>query len=226
MRAVKMSITLSRTEVETLLPYMRDVTRCEMSLRELNLMWSLIEASAKMNCPQDARTILPTMAATRTQFGQMERDLVSSLVLEKLRNAIGQVQTRAQYVIDIVVRNLYERTADVGFLATDPDLCHFVANPVEDEGRIGRRLQEYRHKVHRLRRDPAARHRRPRARPDRQRLARRGQPRPAGAGNTGQQHLPRNLPRHRPAPRLAAGADLLAAHAAAGRGAVGSACCA
>lgn len=141
-----MSITLSRTEVETLLPYMRDVTRCEMSLRELNLMWSLIEASAKMNCPQDARTILPTMAATRTQFGQMERDLVSSLVLEKLRNAIGQVQTRAQYVIDIVVRNLYERTADVGFLATDPDLCHFVANPVDDEGRIVRRLQEYRHK--------------------------------------------------------------------------------
>ena len=84
-----MSITLSRAEVETLLPYMRDVTRCEMSLRELNLMWSLIEASAKMNCPQDARTILPTMAATRTQFGQMERNLVSSLVLEKLRNAIG-----------------------------------------------------------------------------------------------------------------------------------------
>jgi len=141
-----MSITLSRAEVETLLPYMRDVTRCEMSLRELNLMWSLIEASAKMNCPQDARTILPTMAATRTQFGQMERNLVSSLVLEKLRNALGQVQTRAQYVIDIVVRNLYERTADVGFLATDPELCNFVADPVEEDGRIDRRLQEYRHK--------------------------------------------------------------------------------
>lgn len=31
------------------LPYMRDVVRSEQSLRELNLMWCMIESSAKMN---------------------------------------------------------------------------------------------------------------------------------------------------------------------------------
>ena len=136
----------TRNQVESLLPYMRDVSRCEASLRELNLMWGLIEASAKMNCAQDARTILPTMAATRTQFGQMEQDLVASLVQEKLRNAVGELQTRARYVIDIVVRNLYERTADVGFLATDPELCAYVAAAGPDGGRTYRRLLEYRNK--------------------------------------------------------------------------------
>ena len=56
--------------IDTFLPYMRDVVRCEQSLRELNLMWRMIEASAKMNCPAEASAILPTMAATRAGFNR------------------------------------------------------------------------------------------------------------------------------------------------------------
>ena len=29
--------------IDTFLPYMRDVVRCEQSLRELNMMWRMIE---------------------------------------------------------------------------------------------------------------------------------------------------------------------------------------
>ena len=112
--------------IDTFLPYMRDVVRCEQSLRELNLMWRMIEASAKMNCPAEAKTILPTMAGTRAGFNRLEQELVTSLVREKVGNVLDEIGTKAQYVIDIVVRNLYERTADVGFLATDRELCAFV----------------------------------------------------------------------------------------------------
>ena len=114
-------------QIDTFLPYMRDVSRCEQSLRELNLMWRMIEASAKMNCPVEAKAILPTMAATRAGFNRLEQELVSSLVREKVANVLEEIGTKAQYVIDIVVRDLYERTADVGFLATDRELCSFVA---------------------------------------------------------------------------------------------------
>jgi hypothetical protein len=38
--------------IDSVLPHMRDVQRCEASLRELNLMWRVIEANAKMNCPE------------------------------------------------------------------------------------------------------------------------------------------------------------------------------
>jgi hypothetical protein len=68
--------------IDTFLPYMRDVARCEQSLRELNLMWRMIEASAKMNCPAEARTILPTMVATRAGFNRLEQELATSLVRE------------------------------------------------------------------------------------------------------------------------------------------------
>ncbi|MBV8123623.1 MAG: hypothetical protein JO370_06035, partial [Paucibacter sp.] len=73
----------SKHHTETFLPYMRDVAKCEQSLQELNLMWRIIEASAKMNCPVEAKSILPTMAATRSGFSRLEHELVSSLVQEK-----------------------------------------------------------------------------------------------------------------------------------------------
>jgi chemotaxis signal transduction protein len=128
---------------------MRDVTRCEQSLQELNLMWRIIEASAKMNCPTEAKTILPTMAATRAGFSRLESELVASLVNEKVNNVLTELGTKAQYVIDIVVRNLFERTADVGFLATDRELCSFVAgisDHPDPQSAIRLRLREYRSK--------------------------------------------------------------------------------
>jgi hypothetical protein len=125
---------------------MRDVVRCEQSLHELNLMWRMIESSAKMNCPVEARTILPTMAATREGFNRLEQELVTSLVSEKVATVLDEIGTKAQYVIDIVVRNLYERTADVGFLATDNELCAFVAGLTDNQSAIRLRLRAYRSK--------------------------------------------------------------------------------
>lgn len=132
--------------IDTFLPFMRDVVRCENSLRELNLMWRLIEASAKMNCPEEAHSILPMMAATREGFTRLEGDLVHSLVQESISEAMAEIGTSAHHVIDIVVRNLYERTADVGFLATDLDLCRFVAGIQNDPAPVLTRLREYRNK--------------------------------------------------------------------------------
>ncbi len=128
------------------LPYMRDVIRSEQSLRELNLMWRMIESSARMNCLAETKPILQTMAATRAGFDRLEHELVSSLVHEKVANVMTQIGTKAHYVIDIVVRNLYERTADIGFLATDQALCKFVAGLQRDQSAIHARLLAYRSK--------------------------------------------------------------------------------
>jgi len=80
-----------------------------------------------MNCPSEEHTILPTMAATGAGFSRLEQELVTSLVREKVGNVLDEIGAKAQYVKDIVVCNLYERTADVSFLATDRVLCAFAA---------------------------------------------------------------------------------------------------
>ncbi len=131
---------------DTFIPFMRDVARCESALRELNLMWRLIEASAKMNCPAEAHSLLPMMSATREGFQRLESELVTSLVQESIGEVMAGIGTSARHVIDILVRNLYERTADVGFLATDQKLCRFVAGLDTDPESVLERLHEYREK--------------------------------------------------------------------------------
>ena len=135
---------------DAVLPYMHDVDRCDRSLHELSLMWRTIESSAKMNCPAEARSLLPAIAATRSGFTDFRAALVNSLVHEKMGNVQAELATAAQTIIDVVVRNLYERTADVSFLATDRELCGFVAAGEEERAAgheaVRRRLRAYRDK--------------------------------------------------------------------------------
>jgi chemotaxis signal transduction protein len=131
--------------IDTFIPYMRDVSRCERSLHELNLMWRLIESSAKMNCAEEAHSMLPMMAATREGFQRLEKDLVHSMVSESVTEVMSEIATCAHHIIDIVVRNLYERTADVGFLATDGTLYNSLTGNYAETGII-ERLREYQRK--------------------------------------------------------------------------------
>lgn len=111
-------------------------------------MWRLIESSAKMNCPQEAQALLPMMAATRQGFEQLEQDLVQSMVAQAVEGVRRGLHSQAQHLVDTLVRNLYERTADVGFLATDVLLCRFMAGlgAENDQAQITQRLQAYRSK--------------------------------------------------------------------------------
>ena len=106
----------------------------------------MIEWSARQHCPVEARILQPALTATRSGFQRLEQELVGSLVREKVNNVLAGIGTRAQYAIDLVVRNLYERTADIGFLATDNELCAFAAGLKDDVHAIRRRLRAYRSK--------------------------------------------------------------------------------
>lgn len=126
-----------------LLPHMRGVLACERELAELRFTWQLIETTAKMVCPAEARTILPAMASTREAFGRLESELVRALAAENINKVVLQMQARAQAVVDVVVRNLYERTADVGFLSTDGDIRRFLLDGRVERNAIESRLHEY-----------------------------------------------------------------------------------
>lgn len=67
------------------------------------------------------------LSNTREAFELLAADLVTHLETETHRKALLAARARAQVVIDILVRNLFERTADVGFLAADEALTQFVS---------------------------------------------------------------------------------------------------
>ncbi|MFL9926132.1 chemotaxis protein CheW [Herbaspirillum lusitanum] len=108
------------------LRYMPAVALCERSLRELNFAWRLIESTAKMVCPSEAKSILPTMKVTREGFNNLEQRLIANLVQQNIAKSVQEIDFKAKVIIDIVVRNLFERTADVGFLAMDDAIRAFI----------------------------------------------------------------------------------------------------
>ncbi len=136
--------------VEELLPNMRRVLAADRDLHDLGLLWTMIEASSAIGCPEDAESILPTLSQTRERFAELQHRLVRQLGLEILAELRDELTATAQCGIDILVRNLFERTADVGFLATDDDLRAFCALPEDQRAAaragIVRRLAEYRDK--------------------------------------------------------------------------------
>ena len=77
------------------------------------------------------------LSNTREAFESLAADLVTHLETETHKKALLAARARAQVAIDILVRNLFERTADIGFLAADDDIRAYssaaVSNDTEKE---------------------------------------------------------------------------------------------
>lgn len=72
------------------------------------------------------------LSSARKQFNRLTGVLLNSLGLETLKKSTDEYGAMAQDTINILVRNLFERTADIGFLATDQDIRQYLQN-----GRLG-----------------------------------------------------------------------------------------
>lgn len=66
------------------------------------------------------------MSKTREDFKHLTSKLLSVLGVETLNKTVQSLTAKAQVAVDIVIRNLFERTADIGFLATDEDIRSFI----------------------------------------------------------------------------------------------------
>jgi chemotaxis signal transduction protein len=135
---------------DDLIHHMRRVMAADRDLRDLSLQWQMIEASSAISCPEDSETILPTLSETRSRFDTLQQRLISQLAEESLAELTDDLGSTGQCMIDILVRNLFERTADVGFLATDDDLRAFCSAKAVDRPALApsfqKRLAEYRAK--------------------------------------------------------------------------------
>jgi len=71
------------------------------------------------------------MSETRTAFQQLTGSLLNQLGRETLKKTVLEMKSKAQVAVDIMIRNLFERTADIGFLATDGEVRDFLAQSKE-----------------------------------------------------------------------------------------------
>ncbi|HEY6898411.1 MAG TPA: hypothetical protein VI279_14215, partial [Rhodocyclaceae bacterium] len=76
------------------------------------------------------------MSETRQAFHSLTGALLNQLGSETLKKCVLEISSKAQVAIDILVRNLFERTADIGFLATDEDIRQYIRDVSAEAGNI------------------------------------------------------------------------------------------
>lgn len=122
------------------------VEQYDRTLHALGEWWQKVALIGKINGRAMGDALIEDMQDTRRRFEALQGQLLDNLVKENVRKLELEFTARAQVAIDILVRNLFERTADVGFLATDDDIRAFLrdAGPSpESVHAIIERLREY-----------------------------------------------------------------------------------
>lgn len=137
---------LIQSNRENLLRLFQSVREYEYKLGSLNTWWNKVSLIGKINSLNVPQSLLANMLETKDEFAELQEVLIENLLSEQLLQQQKHNQSVAQILIDIPNRNLFERTADVGFLATDTDIIEFLSNPtITDSQRneIRQRLVEY-----------------------------------------------------------------------------------
>jgi len=105
-------------------PFVRHMALVEQHREGLLRLQGVWDSLALLGQMSGAAT---DIADTRSAFQALTASLLDSLARRQLDNARQRLAAKAQVAIDILVRNLFERTADVGFLAADAPLRALVA---------------------------------------------------------------------------------------------------
>ncbi|WP_415718388.1 cache domain-containing protein [Maridesulfovibrio sp.] len=134
---------------KSLLQAMPNTSNYLKRLTRLDRQWTMATMTGKINCSRIAQTLIDFIIKTQENFSGLKQTLIEILIKENTHKVVQEVSAVAQVVIDILKRNLFERTADVGFLATDDDLVRFLKAPehtAHEITEIEERLREYRAK--------------------------------------------------------------------------------
>lgn len=125
-------------------PHMNQVLHYEQKLTELDNWWGKVSLIGKINSLRLGSTILDSMDQTKKRFTELQQILVDKLLLEQTKKTLLSDQASCQIAIDVLIRNLFERTADIGFLATDSQIRAFLTQPEPDaKHHLSQHLQTY-----------------------------------------------------------------------------------
>ena len=127
------------------------VIKHQSNLTNLNRWWDKVALVGKINSLNVPQSLLANMLDTKGEFADLQELLIENLLAEQLQQVGRKHRSMAQTLIDIPNRNLFERTADVGFLATDTRFVNFLKTPhnitdtqtATDTQNIVQHMQEY-----------------------------------------------------------------------------------
>ncbi|WP_321314685.1 chemotaxis protein CheW [Halarcobacter sp.] len=113
-----------KKELYPIIKHIEDVDKYREELGRLSSSWDIFALLGQLG------DINIDIGKTKENFLNLTTTLLNHLSDETVKKVTAEMGFKAQVAIDIVIRNLFERTADIGFLATDDDIRDFLLHYV------------------------------------------------------------------------------------------------
>lgn len=134
-----------KKELYPIIKHIEDVDKYREELGRLSSSWDIFALLGQLG------DINIDIGKTKENFLNLTSTLLNHLSEETIKKATAEMKFKSQVAIDVVIRNLFERTADIGFLATDDDIRNFIQTYVSDyneeslelKKQIQKRFKEY-----------------------------------------------------------------------------------
>jgi C4-dicarboxylate-specific signal transduction histidine kinase len=126
-----------------LLDTFKFVKKVSTELDDLNKSINKITLTGKINALEAAATLFDFTDATAVKFNHLKEKLVDVLIEHTLAKNVNELRSKSSIVMDVLIRNLFERTADVGFLSTDGMIIKFLTDSDVSREEMRDRLHEY-----------------------------------------------------------------------------------
>jgi len=115
-----------KKELYPIIKHIEDVDKYREELGQLSSSWDIFALLGQLG------DINVDIGKTKENFLNLTSTLLNHLSEQTIKKVTQEMQFKSQVTIDILTRNLFERTADIGFLATDSDIRHFLQSYVSD----------------------------------------------------------------------------------------------
>lgn len=112
----------AKQELSSLIKYMAPVMQSKEKLDGLGRNWDTLSLLSQLG---DAGM---KMDKIKNDFITLSSELINYFGSELLQKVVTEMNSKSQVSLDILIRNLFERTADIGFLATDQTIKEFLLN--------------------------------------------------------------------------------------------------
>jgi chemotaxis signal transduction protein len=113
-----------KKELYPIIKHIEDVDKYRDELGRLSTSWDMFALLGQLG------DINIDIGKTKENFLNLTSTLLNHLSEQEIKKVTQEMKFKAQVAIDILIRNLFERTADIGFLATDDDIRNFIQNYV------------------------------------------------------------------------------------------------
>lgn len=114
-----------------------------LELEKQNKFLNKVTLTGKINALDVAANLFEFTDKTAIIFDELKVELIDALLKENTNKIVNELEFKAKTAIDILIRNLFERTADVGFLSTDSMVKDFLNSQNVSYETIHHHLCEY-----------------------------------------------------------------------------------